>query len=333
MTVEELKPKRRRGVDPDERKAELEAEGTYTTPLRDPEPFEGLDPAEVIEQDRANREQELDTLIGAARVLGDSLTDEGQKTLTHALADALQPRGLHAKLAEMLAEIGHVQKTGQAPSGMGGFKFTEASHLAEIIRGSLAEKHISMLPEHQEIAESTEFKSASNKTQFLVTVKTTWRLTDADTGETVTFESFGSGQDNSDKAFPKAMTNSMKYAMLMGWLVPQGDDPERFQNEEKAPEQTGDIKIEASNIEGVKQGGRQTKVTEPQINAIRARARALNLDPGDLRRALETVLGTNFDAGWPDDNTEQINFLLVIMNEMTFEQAANVLSVLNAAEA
>lgn len=322
--IEELKPTRkRRGEVPPAEEAKMALGDEYVSPLREP----GID-SDPLPQDVIDEAEHLGAF---ASVFEQDLTPQSKSLLDRIREAPAIPvyRGLHAKLAEMLAEIGHVQKTGQAPSGMGGFKFTEASHLAEIIRGSLASKKISMLPEKQEIAESTEFKSASNKTQFLATVLTTWRLTDAETGETVTFQSFGSGQDNSDKAFPKAMTNSMKYAMLMGWLVPQGDDPENFQNEEKAD--PVEIKIESSAVEGVKQGGRQTKVTEAQIAAIRKLARDKQMEPTDVLHVLEQVMNKSLDHA-PDEPAEMTAFLIEVMGELTFDQAANVVSMLTAVE-
>lgn len=319
--TEELRPKRRTKLSPQEAEAEIvaaKADPEYVSPLREGEyPPQGGEP-EVFPDgeptDAGEPQADFDIVSEAARIFGDA-APRGRVV-----------RGLHAKLADMLREVGGVQKTGTAPPGMGGFKFTEASHLAEIIRGSLAAKMISMLPERQEVAQSTEFKSKSGSTQFLVTVLTTWRLTDAETGETVTFQSFGSGQDNSDKAFPKAMTNSMKYAHLMGWLVPQGDDPERFQNEEKS----GDIKIEASNVPGLMVGGRSEQATEAQIDAIRRRARELNLEPDQLARIVESVRGDIIEVSAVPERDRAAAVINVIRGS-TFDQAATIVQMLLAA--
>lgn len=323
--TEELRPKRRAKLTEEEQEAQIEAAKTapeYVPPLREDYPGPMEEPPIPPSEDPRDEDEEIDIVAEARRIFEIEEPKRGRVFL-----------GLHGKLAEMLGEIGHVQKTGTAPSGMGGFKFTEASHLAEIIRESLSSKMISMLPERQEVAQSTEFKSAKGNTQFLVTVLTTWRLTDAETGETVTFQSFGSGQDNSDKAFPKAMTNSMKYAHLMGWLVPQSDDPERFLNEEKGGgDEKGDIKIEGSNIEGLVQGGRSKNVTEPQIDAIRKLARELSLSPDQLATLIVSTTSEPIDLDAVEDK-DKIGVVLDELRKLTFDQAATIVQMLLAAEA
>ena len=49
----------------------------------------------------------------------------------------------------------------------------------------------------------------------------------ANTGETLTFEISGDGQDKNDKGIYKAITGSTKYALMSTFLIPTGDDPEK----------------------------------------------------------------------------------------------------------
>jgi hypothetical protein len=62
--------------------------------------------------------------------------------------------------------------------------------------------------------------------QALLTLRFTWTLTDGDSGETISFQSVGTGADSGDKAAYKAATGALKYALLTGFLIPTGDDPE-----------------------------------------------------------------------------------------------------------
>jgi hypothetical protein len=77
-----------------------------------------------------------------------------------------------------------------------------------------------------------------------------WTLTDGESGETATIVSYGAGADTGDKYSGKAQTNAMKYALLMGFLLSTGDDPElgdssdrgkrtRQRNPDQAPEPPG----------------------------------------------------------------------------------------------
>jgi hypothetical protein len=62
--------------------------------------------------------------------------------------------------------------------------------------------------------------------QALLTLRFTWTLTDGESGETISFQSIGTGADSGDKAAYKAATGALKYALLTGFLIPTGDDPE-----------------------------------------------------------------------------------------------------------
>ena len=138
-----------------------------------------------------------------------------------------KPRGLHAKLAEVMAEAGRIPKNGKAPAQMGGFEFVQVGDAADAIRKALGDRGVSMLPSGVEVIGEAEHATKSGGTMTTLTVRTTWTLTDGETGESAVIQSIGSGADTGDKASPKAQTNSMKYALLMGFLLSTGDDPEQ----------------------------------------------------------------------------------------------------------
>ena len=133
---------------------------------------------------------------------------------------------LHKKLAQVMYEADRIPKNGTAPQAMGGFKFVQVGDAADAIRKALAEKSVSMIPTAIEVVGETEHPTSSGKMMTTLTVRTTWTLTDGDSGETTVIQSLGSGADMGDKAAPKAQSNAMKYALLMGFLLSTGDDPE-----------------------------------------------------------------------------------------------------------
>lgn len=139
-----------------------------------------------------------------------------------------KPKGLHAKLAEVMAEAERIPKSGsfKQPGEYGHFKFVQAGDAADFIRKALGARHVSMLPSAVEVVGERENATKSGGTMLTMTIRTTWTLTDGETGETATIQSIGSGADTGDKASPKAQTNAMKYALLMGFLLSTGDDPE-----------------------------------------------------------------------------------------------------------
>ena len=144
-----------------------------------------------------------------------------------------EKRGLHAKLAEVMAEAGRIPKRGKAPQAMGGFEFVQVGDAADAIRTALGERKVSMLPSTVEVVAESEHATRSGGTMTTLTVRTTWTLVDGETGETATIQSLGTGADSGDKYSPKAQTNAMKYALLMGFLLSTGDDPELSNSEDR----------------------------------------------------------------------------------------------------
>jgi hypothetical protein len=145
---------------------------------------------------------------------------------------------LHRKLSEIYAVVERIPKNGTAPAEMGGFKFVQVGDAADPIRHELAQRRLTMLPTVVEVVGQTEHDAGKNAKGVTITTTTidlrvTWTITDGDTGESMTIQSMGSGADRGDKYTPKAMTASMKYALLTGFLMPTGDDPEISNSEER----------------------------------------------------------------------------------------------------
>lgn len=133
---------------------------------------------------------------------------------------------LHTKLAQVAYEVDRIPKNGHAPREMGGYSFVQVGDAADAIRKALAEKKVTMIPSAIEMLGESEHPTKAGGTMTTVTVRVTWTLTDGDTGETAVIQSMGTGADTGDKFTPKAQTNAMKYALLMGFLLSTGDDPE-----------------------------------------------------------------------------------------------------------
>ena len=117
--------------------------------------------------------------------------------------------------------VGYVPKGGTNQAQ--GYKFVQASAVADKVREQLARLNVSMTPTTIDVI--SEGVTPSGK-QALLTLRFTWTLTDGDSGETISFQSIGTGADSGDKAAYKAATGALKYALLTGFLIPTGDDPE-----------------------------------------------------------------------------------------------------------
>lgn len=140
---------------------------------------------------------------------------------------------LHKKLAQVMYEAERIPKNGRAPQAMGGFEFVQVGDAADAIRKALSEKSVTMIPTAIEVVGETEHPTSSGKMMTTLTVRTTWTLSDGDSGETIVIQSLGAGADTGDKAAPKAQSNAMKYALLMGFLLSTGDDPEQTDSSDR----------------------------------------------------------------------------------------------------
>lgn len=152
-------------------------------------------------------------------------------------------RGLHAKLAEVMAEAGRIPKNGQY-QGQGAFKYVMVGDAADAIRKALGERKVSMLPSQVDVVSEAEHATKSGGTMTTITIRTTWTLVDGETGETATIQSIGTGADSGDKASPKAQTNAMKYALLMGFLLSTGDDPEQSDSSDRQSKAVGQERLD-----------------------------------------------------------------------------------------
>lgn len=302
-----------------------EQEG-FVSPTREPEPMTDKDlaqaAAEIFEEDLEDRDAvqaEIDDQLRALEI--------------NALEQMLSGhKGLHAKLAEVMLAVGRIPKNGKAPAAMGGYPFVQVGDAADAIRKELGARGVSMLPEAIELVNGgseydnspfVEHELSNNRTMTFLTIKVTWRLTDAESGETATIQSLGTGADNGDKFSPKAQTNAMKYAMLMGFLLSTGEDPEVYDLSQ--PAQGPGIEIGPGSISGVRQGGRQTKATAPQLDKIREVAGTHNLTP----MALATFIGASLGGKAPDiseeDSTDdQQRKVLTFLSDLSFDECGKV---------
>jgi hypothetical protein len=180
--------------------------------------------------------------------------------MTAAKTNGTAPKGLHAKLAEVMGEVERIPKNGTAPAAMGGFKFVQVGDAADVIRKALGAQKVSMLPTAIELLGESEHETSTKKVMTTLLVRQTWTLTDGETGETATIQSIGAGADTGDKAAPKAMTAGMKYAILTGFLMSTGDDPETADTSDRqvtSGAETLEMLGNQKNTGVVKKGGAQ----------------------------------------------------------------------------
>lgn len=144
------------------------------------------------------------------------------------------PSGLHAKLSEVMAAISHIEKGGHNDAQR--YDYTRQADVVAAVRAELSQRKVTCVPQTIDVVESRDYESKSGGRQHFLLIRTEWLFTDAETGETQTVQALGAGTDSGDKSPYKAMTGASKYAELLAFLIPTGDDPEKPNEQDKATE-------------------------------------------------------------------------------------------------
>lgn len=133
---------------------------------------------------------------------------------------------LHRKLAQVMYEAERIPKRGKAPQAMGGYPFVQVGDAADYIRKALAEQKLTMMPTKVAVVGQVDRPTKAGGSMTTVDLIVDWTITDGESGESITIQSFGAGADGGDKYSGKASTSAMKYALLTGFLLSTGEDSE-----------------------------------------------------------------------------------------------------------
>lgn len=142
-------------------------------------------------------------------------------------------KNLYAKLAEVLGEVGYIQKKGF--NSFHKYKYVTEQDLVEAVRAKLSERNIVLIPSVVDVAERP-VKTAKGADSCVTTVTVEFTFCDGDTGQTHTARWAGAGDDPADKGIYKAYTGAMKYFLMKSFLIPTGDDPEADERTDKRAE-------------------------------------------------------------------------------------------------
>lgn len=146
-------------------------------------------------------------------------------------ADGTGKLSLAGKLAEVMAAVTHVPKNGS--NNFHNYKYATEADIVAAVRKEMASRRLIMIPS----VVNTEWSKVARRQggeDRLCTLTMRFTIHDGDSGEEMSFNMVGEGQDPGDKAVYKAETGATKYALLKLFLIPTGDDPE---HEEKAGEE------------------------------------------------------------------------------------------------
>ena len=125
------------------------------------------------------------------------------------------------KMAEVMAEVGYVQK--DATNDFQHYSYASAAAVMSKVNAALSSRGIAVAGN----AELVHFEMVDGGKKSMAVVNQTLVFTDGTNSLTV--QALGQGVDSGDKAAMKANTAGTKYALAKAFMISWGDDPEADQ--------------------------------------------------------------------------------------------------------
>ncbi|NUJ19320.1 hypothetical protein FKN04_22570 [Bacillus glycinifermentans] len=138
----------------------------------------------------------------------------------------MSEKTLVKKLSKVMEKVKYIEKKGY--NSFHKYKYATEADVNEKVREELAKVNVMMIP-NMKHHETREHKNRKGQLEYIVTVDMEFRFIDGDSGEEITFNMSGSGQDSGDKGIYKAIAGAQKYALMKAFMIPTGDDPEQNQ--------------------------------------------------------------------------------------------------------
>lgn len=153
----------------------------------------------------------------------------------------IKQMNIFEKMLKVSEEVGTVGKNLVVKLGSGGYKAVAEADVIYAVKPLEIKYRIFSYPVKHEVVESKELeretfrKDGSVKIvldQFL-RVRAIYRFVNVDKpDEYIDIEMLGDGVDSGDKTSGKAQTYADKYALLKGYKIPTGDDPDQEPSKE-----------------------------------------------------------------------------------------------------
>lgn len=144
---------------------------------------------------------------------------------------------LSEKLVSIMNSLGSVPKKGYNKNQ--NYHYMREVDILEALKEELIKNKIILLTSSRfiEMKEKPKTDKNENKVvEFITTVETSHRFIDSESGEELTINSVGSGYDSLDKGASKAITASVKYALMKTFMISdEGADIENDGKEIQPP--------------------------------------------------------------------------------------------------
>jgi hypothetical protein len=157
------------------------------------------------------------------------------------------------KLVEVMKSIPYIQKAGF--NSFHKYRYASEADVNERVREEFAKRNLVMIPDVKSCTVRPHVTHKGHH-ESITTVEVEFKIIDGDTGETISFTTFGEGQDAGDKGIYKAITGAQKYALMKMLMIPTGDDPEADErtDEQHQTQDTESLKAKFMIVKGTTLG-------------------------------------------------------------------------------
>ena len=150
-------------------------------------------------------------------------------------------KNLYQRMIAVMEDVKRLQKDKQVGSGSYAYKAVSEEKVATTMRSAFIQHGLVIFPVSQ-AHRLTDYTSPGRGGELSVislsSVDVVYKLVNVDNpAEFELIASSGTGVDNQDKGVGKAMTYSMKYALMRAFLIPTGEDPDDVHNDDLARQQ------------------------------------------------------------------------------------------------
>ena len=150
-------------------------------------------------------------------------------------------KNLYQRMSAVMEDVKRLQKDKQVGSGNYSYRAMSEEKVATTLRTAMIKHGLVLFPVNQVHTLVDHVRADRNgvaTTVSLSTVDVQYKLVNIDCpSEFEIIASSGTGVDPQDKGVGKAMTYSMKYALMRAFLIPTGEDPDDIHNEDLARQQ------------------------------------------------------------------------------------------------
>ena len=209
-------------------------------------------------------------------------------------------KSLVEKLADVMAEVGYVQK--DALNDFHHYDYASAEAITRKVNAALSSRGIA-------IAGGTElvrFELVDGGKKNLVVVRSDLTFTDG--VDTLTVSALGSGIDTGDKATMKANTAANKYVLAKAFQISWGDEPEAESIEmEGAAAKAEHVGTAAARrlVGKMEENGGSTESPFSDADLPKYPTIVANMPGGEAGEKIKAILGVAVVAGWTDEDVMQ----------------------------